>query len=247
MGPILASLLKLQGIEHDLAHVRRRLRSKERAVQVVQGEVAELGTQQKALHEQMLSKQSETDRLELDRAAREEDITQLRTALNRAKTNREYSAILTQINTLKADNSKLEDDILKTMGGVDTVKTEAERIGVQIEVDQKRLDEVSQSSSAEVDRLTTLMGELQSRREEAAKVVAPEALRVFERLARARDGAAMAPIDVISSKRGEYSCGGCYMALSTEHYNALLSRDEIRHCDSCGRILYVAPDAVPQK
>jgi predicted nucleic acid-binding Zn-ribbon protein len=37
----------------------------------------------------------------------------------------------------------------------------------------------------------------------------------------------------------EYVCGGCYMSLTAEHANALRTRDELRFCDNCGRILYL--------
>ncbi len=33
------------------------------------------------------------------------------------------------------------------------------------------------------------------------------------------------------------------MSLNAEHANALRTRDEIRTCDICGRILYLANDA----
>jgi len=39
-------------------------------------------------------------------------------------------------------------------------------------------------------------------------------------------------------------CGGCYMSLNAEHANVLRTRDEIRTCDNCKRILYM--EAQPQ-
>jgi predicted nucleic acid-binding Zn-ribbon protein len=41
----------------------------------------------------------------------------------------------------------------------------------------------------------------------------------------------------------DYVCGGCYMSLNAEHVNALRTRDEIRTCDNCGRILYLEAEA----
>ncbi|NQU76167.1 MAG: hypothetical protein HQ546_07640 [Planctomycetes bacterium] len=241
MGPMLGALLKLQAVEDDLAHVRRRLRSKENAVGAARRKVEELTAQQKALHEQFVRRQSETDGIELERASREEEIVRLRSVLNHAKTNKEYSAILTQMNTYKADNSKLEDEILKIMEGVDSVKAEAEKVATQIEIEQRHLDEVAQSSAQEVTKLNTLMADLKERRKLAVRDVDLDAMRVFERMAEARDGRAMARIEVVDAKSGQYSCGGCYMSLAAEHYSALLSKDEIRRCDSCGCILYIEP------
>jgi hypothetical protein len=236
MGPILASLLKLQVIEHDLAHVRRRLRSKQNAVGAIQRKVDEL----KARRDEMTAQaRNQQNQFELQRACREEDITQLRGALNRTRTNKEYSAILTQINTYKADNSKLEEAILKVMEGVDTVKAEIEKVNAQMEAEQKRCDLVKQTNAEEVAKLESMLAELQAKRADAASDVPGEVLRVFDRLANAKDGEAMAAVDVVDAKREDFTCGGCYMSLSAEHFNALLSRDEIRHCDSCGRILYI--------
>ena len=50
----------------------------------------------------------------------------------------------------------------------------------------------------------------------------------------------MAPIEIEGTKPPHsYVCGGCFMSLNAEHANALRSRDEVRTCDSCGRILYL--------
>ena len=239
MGPILASLLKLQGIEHDLAHVRRRLRSKTNAVKAVQTQVDELLAKKAQLRDQLMRAQSDTDQQELDRAAREEEIVHLRTVLNQAKTNKEYSALLTQINTFKADNAKLEEDILKIMESLDTIKAEIESVDATAASEQERLTKVQNTNASEVTKLEGLIAELQIKRDDAASHVDPTVLKAFERMANAKDGEAMARIEVLDAKRGEFNCGVCYMTLSAEHFSALLSRDEIRHCGSCGCILYV--------
>jgi uncharacterized protein len=243
MGPTLASLLKLQAIERDLSHVRRRLQSKENVARAFQTKIDQLRAQQKAVTERLMRQQAQSDQHELERGSREDQITQLRTALNRTKTNKEYSAILTQINTCKADNAKLEDEILKIMEGLEAMKAEQEKTVAQIDAEQKRLDQVSQSNAAEVAKLTGMLDELKANRDQAAGQIEPGVLRMFERLAQARDGEAMAAVELVNSKRNEFTCGGCFMSLAAEHYNALLSKDEIRHCDSCGCILYLEPDA----
>ncbi len=239
MGPTLASLLKLQAVEHDLAHVRRRLRSKQNVLTAVQRKVDDLRHRKEELQGQARNQQKETDQFELQRASREEEIAQLRGALNRTRTNKEYSAILTQINTYKADNSKLEEVILKVMEGVDAVKAEVEKVNAQIDAEQKRLDQVMQTNSEELAKLQSMLAELETKRAEAATHVPHDALHVFDRLASGKDGEAMAAIEVVDAKRNDFTCGGCFMSLSAEHFNALLGRDEIRQCDSCGRILYI--------
>jgi predicted nucleic acid-binding Zn-ribbon protein len=240
MGQLLDGLLKLQSIERELAQVKRRLKTRQNAVSIQQRRIDQLQEEFDALNEKALGRRKDGDRYELDLRQSEEHVAKLRTALNGAKTNKEYAAILTQINTLKADNAKLEEGTLKILQEVDGVRTEADKVRMQIEVEAKRLAELQQTNAGEVEKLNGMMAVLTGKRTEAAKDLNREALTVFERVADSYDGEAMAAIQVEGKKPPfEYICGGCYMTLNAEHANALRVRDEIRKCDNCGRILYL--------
>jgi predicted nucleic acid-binding Zn-ribbon protein len=242
MGQVLAGLLRLQSVETQRAQVKRRLRSRQRAVQLQEREIEQLQQAENDLHEQIVQKRKEADGLELDLKSREEDVSRLRVSLNNARTNKEYAGILTQINTIKADNSKLEEAALKAMQEVEALNEQAQQAHQKVENETKRLDEVRQSSQAEVDRLNEMLQELDAKRAEAAEQVPPEALATFDRIAETYDGEAMAQIEVHGKKPPySYVCGGCFMSLSAEHANALQTRDELRTCDNCGRILYLEP------
>jgi len=240
MGKTLAALLELQSKERQIAQIRGRLRTRRNAVTAQQKQIDQLHSDWDAFHEKSVSRRIDSDRLELDLKSREEQVSKLRASLNNAKTNKEYAAILTQINTLKADNSKLEEEILKILQETDSVKTDADGIRQEIQSQEKQLEETRQSAQEEIDRLSGMLEHLQAERREAAKAVPPEALAVFDRIAGNYDGDAMAPIQVHGNKPPHtYVCGGCYMSLNAEHANALRVKDEIRTCDNCGRILYL--------
>jgi predicted nucleic acid-binding Zn-ribbon protein len=165
-------------------------------------------------------------------------------SLNAAKTNKEYAAVLTQINTLKADNAKMEEEALKVLQDADAVKAQADEAAKGVQAEKVRLTEIERTHTEEVARLTAMTEDLRAKRDEAAKDVPAQALAVFERIAGNYDGDAMAAIDIQGSKPPHvYVCGGCYMSLTAEHVNALRTKDEIRTCDNCGRILYLEPQA----
>lgn len=247
MGRMLEGLLKLQSIERELAQIRRRLRARENAVNIQQRRIDQLQEEWGVLDQRSLTRRKDADRLELDLKQSEEKVARFRTALNSAKTNKEYAAILTQINTLKADNAKLEDGTLRIMQEIDGIKGDADTVQHQIDAEQKRLEEIRQTNAEEIARLQKIMSDLSARREEAAGHVAPQALKTFERVADSYDGEAMAPVEVHGKKPPyTYICGGCFMSLNAEHANALKVRDEIRTCDNCGRILYLEPQQEPQ-
>lgn len=240
MGKLLEGLLRLQSIERDLSQVRRRLKARQNAVNVQQKRLDQLQENFDALHQKAVNRRKDADRFELELRHSEEQVSKYRTALNTAKTNKDYAAILTQINTLKADSTKHEDAALKIIQEVDAIKLEAEKVREQMEVEKKRLAEIEQTSAGEIARLKTMVDELAARRAEAVKGIPPEPLGVFDRVADKYDGEAMAMVEIHGKKPPhEYVCGGCYMGLNAEHANALKVRDEVRTCDNCGRILYM--------
>ena len=121
MAKMLGALLQLQLVERQLAHVRGRLKSRQNAVAAQQHRIDQLQEEHKALLERATNRRMSADRHELDLKTREQQVLRLRGTLNTVKTNKEYSAILTQINTLKADNAKIEEEALKIIQEVITL------------------------------------------------------------------------------------------------------------------------------
>ena len=244
MPTVLESLLEVQSVEQRLAHVRRRLRARKNAVTAQTERIEELQGEWKALHERSLLRRASADRYELDLKDKEAQVAKLRTALNTAKTNKEYAAILTQINTFKADNARVEEDALRIMQEVDAINAQADEIQVRIAGEEGRLEEIRKTSQEEIDKLNGMLENLTAQRVEAARAVPEKTLAVFDRIAESYEGEGMAPVEIQGRKPPHtYVCGGCFMALNAEHANALKVRDEIRTCDNCGRILYFAERA----
>jgi len=242
MGQTLERLLRLQSIERELAQVRRRLKARQNAVSTQQRRIDQLQEEGDALDQQTLSRRRDADRFELDLRQSEQQVAKLRTALNTAKTNKEYATILTQINTRKADNAKLEDGTLRILQEVDATRTEADKVKQQIAAETRRLEDIQQTNAEEIEKLNGMMTELLARRAGAATDIESDVLGAFERVAGRYEGEAMAAIQIEGKKPPyDYICAGCFMTLNAEHANALRVRDEIRTCDNCGRILYLDP------
>ncbi|MCY2930299.1 MAG: C4-type zinc ribbon domain-containing protein [Planctomycetota bacterium] len=243
MGTLLGGLLKLQAVERQLAQVRGRKRTRLNIIRVQEGKVELLRKEQDQLHQRILSRRKDSDQLTLDLKTREDHVSKLRTSLNSAKTNKEYAAILTQLNGMKADNAKIEEQALIVMQDAEAVVGEEAKSQERIAQEQARLEEMKKFTSDELARLETMIESLSAQRAEAAKDVPATALTAFERIAGNYDGEGMANIEIRGNKPPyDYVCGGCYMSLNAEHVNALRTRDEIRTCDNCQRILYLKED-----
>jgi len=240
LGKTLEALLRLQLIEHQIAEVRRRLRTTQAGVAALEDRAEQLQADQEALRAEQVTRQKNTATVELELKARQEEIDRLRTVLNTTKTNKEYAAILTRINTLKADNSKFEDEGLKLIQAAEEVSGQMAEVDQKIIEVQQSLTEARETSADEVRRLEAMLQELTGKRDRAAGDVPPKALAIFNRIAANRSGDAMAKIQILGDKPPhQYVCGGCNMSIRAEHANALRTRDEVRLCDCCQRILYL--------
>lgn len=239
MGGTLDALHALQEIERQLAAIRSKADSKRRQVRVHQ---RALQKQDALIEEKQKAQQSgqmEIDRIDLDLRAKEDSLNKHREALNRAKTNKEYAAILTAINTEKADNTKLESHQLEIMAGLDSVRAESERFMAERERILERVAAAEQSLASYMDETAREVERLERECATVSQAVGPGVLETFRRIAGKHDGEAMAEIILLNAKRDEYACGGCHMAVRLQQVIGCKERGDIILCGSCGRIMYL--------
>lgn len=239
MGELLESLHQLQTLEIELAAIRRDREFKVRFLEARRRKVQKIDERLAAHEKQLRDRQIQLDALSLDVAAREDAIANHREALTKAKTNREYAAILSAMNTEKADNLKIETDVLQRME--DVQKSKDEQTEMEAEREKLLADVVRAEHAVETydeDRKAERTA-LEARRDDQAYHVEPTAMAAFQRVALKQDGEAMATITKIHPKKEDYVCGGCNMKVSLEVVSSLQSRDDIQLCQVCGRILYL--------
>ena len=226
-------------IERQLAEFRRESDAKKRRVTYHVRQVKEAEETLQQTQSITRERQVRLDTLQLDVTIREESINNHRQALNRAKTNKEYAAILTAINTEKADAAKIETEILGLMEDVQQLREEATKIEAKR---TELLEAVARAEEALRDYDSQSQSErngLRAKREACAHQLEPTTLITFNRVADHHDGEAMVPVTKLHPKRDEYICGGCNLKITLEIVNALQTHDEVQMCKVCGCILYL--------
>jgi predicted nucleic acid-binding Zn-ribbon protein len=240
MGPVLNGLMKLQSVENRLRVVKSKLTRCRRNVIVQENQLRSLQNQLETKKEEIQLAKIQLDRLELEMNSRDETITKLRAALNTSKTNKEYAAVLTQLNTTKADNSKLETHILDLMKDIESDEAEREKIRQQIEEQKTKLEQTRTESESQAEKYQAEIKEIQAEWDQAAGNIPPKKLEIFNRVAETYDGEAMAFVEEQEESSGTYSCGGCFMGITAESVNLLMTKDDIIRCPNCTRILVLS-------
>lgn len=239
MGPVLEALVKLQSVENSLRAAKAKLTRCRRNVILKENQLRTLQNSLQAKQEEIQLTKIQADRLELELKSMDQTLSRYRAALNAAKSNKEYAAILTELNTTKADSSKIEGQTLELMKDIDADQVQCDQIKQQIELAKNELSEIRRQTEEQAKKFEAEIADIERQWERAARDVSPESLEIFKRVAETYDGEAITEIELQDQRSGIYTCGGCFMTLTTETANTLMSKDEVIRCPNCTRILYL--------
>ncbi|QOV89696.1 zinc ribbon domain-containing protein [Humisphaera borealis] len=241
MGPTNVALVKLFEADRKLRDAQSRLDSAAHNVRIQERRVSDLTEKLRTTQHNLKENQAKHANLEMDLKSRDQHIEKLRTQQQGAKNNKEYQALLVEINTRKLDRGKVEEQVLVLIDLIEKQKTEVGNLSTHLDAEKTKLD----SMRAEInDRLSQLQSEVNAIRpeREAAEILVPVKIRdLFNRLADRYDGEAMAGIDRPDRRKEEYLCTACNMDLVRDIYNKLNSRDDVVFCPNCQRMLFI-PD-----
>ena len=179
---------------------------------------------------QDLQKQKKDSELEL--STKEEGVKKLQTQLYLLKTNKEYQAMLGQIQDAKADVSVIEDKILGLFEQTDELKRDIEQEKLKLQEEESKFKFKKKEIEDRIKAIDARLRQLDTQRKQASSNVEPKILAQYERILSNRDGLA-----IVSVK--DNSCGGCNMLVPPQVINLIKMYERIITCEVCNRILYV--------
>jgi len=238
-------LLDLFRVDKQLRGLRHRLEAAERFLSHQQTQLADLERtrtdltgQSRQLRAGASNDEGEAQRLEARMVA-------IREQMNQTKTAKEYQALVTEINTFKAQKAECEERALEAMSRVEQSDARLKEIEGQFEertrMVAKALQDRDQRSSEIHERVT----ELSAQRLELAKAIPASNLNEFELLVKARGDDAMAHIEMIDRRAHEGSCSACMMAIPVESLSALMT-GKLTRCPSCRCYLFIEESIMNQ-
>src|SRR6476620_2888078 len=108
MGPTNVALVKLVEADRKLRDAQERLDSAAHNVRIQERRVSDLTEKLRVAQHTQKEQQATAGRLDLELKSRDQHIEKLRTQQQAAKNNKEYQALLVEINTRKVDRGKIE-------------------------------------------------------------------------------------------------------------------------------------------
>lgn len=231
---VVETLRSLQGIDSEIFALEREQKERPKSLESARQELLRKKANVEAKKNEVLTWKKEIQKKELDLKGGEDKIAKLSQQLNTAKTNKEYSTLMQEINGAKADNSLIEEEILVLMGRAEAAEQEVKAIQKQVADAEGQIAAESSRIDKELTEIAEKIASLRKEREQIATHLEPEMLRTYERILKAKaDGVAIAR--VVND-----TCQGCYMGLTAQDVIMLMktSEDAIL-CRFCNRILYL--------
>lgn len=236
MNAELVQLIQLQALDLQIQDLTRRRNDFPRQIESLDSEIKNAAKSLSTLQGQMEYLRKERRRLEGEVEVLSGKLSKYKDQLMAVKTNKEYTAVLTEIETCNKEITSKEDEVLAIMEKMESQEKamEADKHGFASKQDEvkKRRAELSQ----QIDALDVQLQALQSDRSRLLEGVSSALLNEYKRIAGARKGVALA-------EARDYSCQVCHVRLRPQMFNEVKKNEQIITCESCNRILYYAVNA----
>ncbi|MBI1952590.1 MAG: hypothetical protein HYS41_00505 [Candidatus Omnitrophica bacterium] len=223
-------LLKLQELDAELYSRRRELSLKPQQAARLKEEFEGLKGDVRKAQEELKAAEVKRNQLEMELGQKEGSLKKFQGQLFTVKTNKEYAALQKEIEGFKADQSVLEEEILKLMEEADRKKGRLTAEQEVLKGQEKALEEKLNRLEQEKKTLEDSVQRLEADRGSWAAQVDRKILGRYERILENKEGLALVPV------RGG-ACGGCHMVLPPQMLNEIHLGERLITCESCARIL----------
>ena len=231
MNAGLRNLIALQDIDQKIAGLQKQISEIPQKIQSFQEELQRLkqAYQNSVIHSQELAKQRRTYEGEVDMMRSR--LSKLKDQLMSVKTNKEYTAMLHEIQGAENQIRSEEDKILDIMEEMETLEKELKSsnnmLGIRTAEPQASIQECELS----VPALEAGVAKLHEEKALMEARVESELLARYRRIAELKKGIALA-------EAKDELCTACHVRIRPQVYADLLHTENIYACDSCSRILF---------
>jgi predicted nucleic acid-binding Zn-ribbon protein len=168
----------------------------------------------------------------------EENKAQLEKAqkkLPEVKNNKEYEAVLKEMDVLKKNVNEAEYRILELSEAVDKYQAEDESITKKLEDAKAAYESGLKQRDEENSELTAELASNKEKREESLTGVKKSLLAKYDRVRNARNNLAVVRVE-------DETCTGCYIKVPPQLYVEVVKDKELLQCPNCQRFLYYRKD-----
>jgi predicted nucleic acid-binding Zn-ribbon protein len=225
-------LKELQEIDQEISAIESTQKGYHDELEAFESDSARVQTMLDELNAELDVLHKDEAQLQQDLLRERDNIARVEGRLPEIQTQKEYVAVLKEIDVAKKANKDLDEQMQAKHQEISALEQDQQE-------KQSELDAIKENAAARSAELADLMKESEgtvAKRKETREAVAKDLpkplLRQYQTLFKRRGGLALA-----LASNG--ACLGCNMSLPPQQYNSLLQVTDMQTCPHCNRLLYV--------
>lgn len=232
MSPELSQLIELQELDLEIQRTSDRLlripEERDQTESEFKQHAAEF-LELKSKYERTLEDRTQ---LEAELATTQQNHEKFERDKTRVQNEKEYTAVLREIDTARKHISSLETDIIKRMEEIETLDAELAARAPDVERMRMEVNVILTALDKEHDEASRQLHEFADRRKMLAGQMPRHLFSTYERMSRLGRGQALAEV------RSNGICAACRVRVRPKIFSDVRKGDQLIICENCGRILY---------
>ncbi len=227
----LNNLLKLQEIDYFLGELERSKEYLPDMMENLKRELAESQLKYETAMSDLEDANLKQKTLELEVKTKEVDLQKYQQQMMSIKTNKEYDALVAEIDMIKKGISSMETDLLETIELISTLEA-------NINEYKEKLSHIKDNNSKQLailqEKIDTIGDKVSAKNGERATVtteISRQVFSIYDRVRKGKGGSAIVPVK-------SRACGACFKTLTPKKVQEIKKALKILTCDNCGRLLY---------
>jgi predicted nucleic acid-binding Zn-ribbon protein len=231
LEPHLEKLIRLQEVSQAIEKLNRELAAVPLRIQDLDQSLARHRVEVAKAKDDLATHQKDRRKLEGDLQTVEAKIGKYQTQLMDVKTNKEYTAMLHEIDRAKEERDGVDTKILQEMESADLLESVIKQKEAALDEEMKQVAAAQGILKSEQQDLESKKSRMEAERKGIETEMTPELVAEFNRISRSRAGVAVARV-------ANGLCQGCSVRIQPRVIQLIRRNEGILRCESCKRFLY---------
>ncbi|GJL79195.1 MAG: hypothetical protein NPINA01_21840 [Nitrospinaceae bacterium] len=231
MNAQLQKLIDLQNLDQEISEFEGALAAIPNQIQSATAEMEAVTKEIKEAREVIASMQKSRKQLEADVQAENDHMAKTKTKLPLVKTNKEYTAILSEVESIKEKIAGIEDKELEIMETLETKEGEIPAIEARFKEEENSFKEYKAKKKAEGERVKKELEDAKARRQRLVDAIEPQWVKSYNKILNHREGVAVVRLH-------DSVCQGCFQLVLPQIVIDVKVGEEIHPCPHCSRFLF---------
>ncbi|WP_429885965.1 zinc ribbon domain-containing protein [Geoalkalibacter halelectricus] len=226
-------LKELQDIDSVVGRVRQDRQQLQQELGTLDAEVERVRAMVAGLQESLESLQAERREFEQALIQERDNVVRAEGRLPSIKTQKEYVAVLKEVDTAKKMNRDIEERIKAKDGEIAALEGEKQEKDQELAAQEEKAAQRRGEIEARLAEMDAALSSRESERGTIFEQIPVPTRKRYQMLLERRGGLA-----VVEARQG--ACQGCNMQLPPQVFNSLYRQEEVMTCPHCHRLIFLS-------